>query len=88
MLQELEILRTITHPHILHFQNLLHDRKNYYVISEVMEGGELFGWIANKDVMITEKDAAHILEQILKAVNHMHTPQEGKEIMAHRDLKP
>ena len=53
-----------------------------------MEGGELFGRLANKDANITEKVAANILKQVLLAVNYMHTPLEGKPTIAHRDLKP
>ena len=78
----------MTHPNILKIQNLTHDNKNYYIISELMEGGELFGRLANKDANITEKVAANILKQVLLAVNYMHTPLEGKPTIAHRDLKP
>ena len=47
-----------------------------------MEGGELLDRVCP-----TEKDAAHVLKQILEAVNHMHTSHEGKKTVTHRDLK-
>ena len=50
-----------------------------------MEGGELHGRVSSGSV--TEKDAAHVLKQILEAVNHMHTSHEGKKTVTHRDLK-
>jgi len=32
----------VNNPNILKINQLLHDKVNYYIISEYMEGGELF----------------------------------------------
>ena len=42
MMQELEILKEVSHPHIMRVIELLHDKNNYYIVTELMEGGELF----------------------------------------------
>jgi len=40
--QELYILSTINHPNIMHVTEILEDRENYYIVTEILEGGELF----------------------------------------------
>lgn len=39
---ELAILGSKSHPKIIRVVDLLEDRLNYYIVSEVVEGGELF----------------------------------------------
>jgi calcium-dependent protein kinase len=61
---------------------LLEDDIHYYIISELIEGGELYERIC-KSKVFTEKSAAQILEQILLAINYMH-----QRNITHRDIKP
>ena len=49
---------------------------------QLMEGGELFDWIAARE-HLTEEDAKSVFRQIVSGVNHLHS--HG---IAHRDLKP
>jgi len=39
---ELEILGSKSHPKIIRVVDLMEDELNYYVVSEIVEGGELF----------------------------------------------
>ena len=39
---ELSILGTKSHPKIIRVVDLIEDKNNYYVVSELVEGGELF----------------------------------------------
>lgn len=39
---ELAILGSKSHPKIIRVIDLLEDRLNYFIVSEVVEGGELF----------------------------------------------
>jgi serine/threonine protein kinase len=39
---ELSILGSQSHPKIISIIDLLEDHKNYYIVSELVEGGELF----------------------------------------------
>jgi serine/threonine protein kinase len=39
---ELSILGSKSHPKIIRIVDLMEDELNYYVVSEVVEGGELF----------------------------------------------
>ena len=79
---EIEIMRKISHPHIVNIFDIYEDTKKYYIMMELFEGGELFEAISEQGAF-TEEDCAHIMKQILSAVNYLHS----KNIM-HRDLKP
>lgn len=80
--QEVEILQTLDHPHILKLYEYFEDEKNVYLITELCKGGELFDKIVEKEYF-DEEYAARIFKQILKSINYCH----GQNI-AHRDLKP
>ena len=66
----------------MHVNEIMEDRDNYYIVTEILEGGELFDRIIEVK-KFNELNAAHILEQVLKAINYMH-----KKNLTHRDLKP
>ena len=58
------------------------DDKNYYLVTEWVEGGELFDEI-EKRKKFNEKTAADIISQLLSAIIYCH--ERG---IVHRDLKP
>jgi len=66
----------------MHVNEILEDTDNYYIVTEILEGGELFDRIIEVKKFNEEK-AAHILNQVLLAINYMH-----KNNLTHRDLKP
>jgi calcium-dependent protein kinase len=82
MMNELEVLQKASHPHIMRIFELLEDDVHYYVVSEFVQGGELFDRIV-KLRMFSEQKAAYVVTQILLALNYIHS----QNIM-HRDLKP
>ena len=79
---EIETLKKISHPNIISIYEIFEDSKNYYIMTELLEGGELFEMITTKG-SFSEKDAAKITKQILNAVNYLHNQN-----IVHRDLKP
>ena len=79
---EVEILSKLDHPNILKLFELYEDSNHYYVISEVMTGGELFDYLI-KSGHLSEASTARIMYQVLSAVTYCH--QNG---IVHRDLKP
>ena len=79
---ELEILEVTQHPNITRVFELLEDQKNYYIIMEVITGGNLLDKIGTLS-KFTESQAAHVIKQVLLALNFMH-----KKNIMHRDLKP
>ena len=61
---------------------IVEDDRHYYIISELMAGGELYDRILQLK-RFTEKDCANIIWQVLRGLNYMH-----KKNIVHRDIKP
>jgi calcium-dependent protein kinase len=61
---------------------ILEDNGHYYIISELLAGGELYDRILHMK-RFSEKDAANIMIQVLRGLNYMH-----KKNIVHRDIKP
>lgn len=82
LMNELGILSEKSHPRIMRIIELIEDDKNYYIVSEVLKGGELFKRIINSQ-SFTEQQAAGIIGQIMEGINYLHSNN-----VTHRDLKP
>lgn len=82
LLNEIDILKQLDHPNIVRIYEFYQDKLNFYLITEFIEGGELFDKIT-KIKFFTEKDTAKIMKQLLSAIVYCH----NKKIV-HRDLKP
>jgi calcium-dependent protein kinase len=82
MYLEVEILKKLVHPNIMQIFEFYEDKKNFFIITEFCEGGELFDKIVEKG-SFSEAEAADIMKQLLSAVNYIHCNQ-----IVHRDLKP
>ena len=76
------MLQETAHPHIARVFELIEDSRCYYIIMELISGGNLLNMIKGKR-KFTERQGADIIRQLLLALNYMH----GLNIM-HRDLKP
>lgn len=61
---------------------LMEDDRHYYIISELLSGGELYDRILHIK-RFGEQDAAHLIHQLLLALNYMH-----QKNIIHRDIKP
>lgn len=55
---------------------------DFYVVTELLEGGELFDRIVHK-TYYTEKECRDLIKVLLETLNYLH----GNNIV-HRDLKP
>jgi len=82
MYLEVEILKKLIHPNIMQIFEFYEDKKNFYIITEFCEGGELFDKIVEKG-SFSEAEAAWVMKQLISAVNYIHTNN-----IVHRDLKP
>ena len=45
MASELDVLSRTDHPHIVRVHELIEDSNNFYIVSELMNGGELYEMI-------------------------------------------
>ena len=79
---EINILKQIDHPNVVKIFEFYNSKDAYYLITEFCEGGELFKIISQKKIL-TEKQCAYIMYQILSAIKYCH-----KMKIMHRDLKP
>jgi len=61
---------------------MIEDDYNFYLISELLEGGDLHNRL-QKVKKFNEQQAATIIKQILMSVNFLH-----RQGIVHRDLKP
>lgn len=82
MRNEIRLLNQCDHPHIARFYECFEDDEVICLVLELCSGGELFDLMEEKKIL-SEREAAETVFQILSAVEYMHT--QG---IVHRDLKP
>eukprot|EP00826_Nyctotherus_ovalis_P011704 TRINITY_DN1304_c0_g2_i3.p1 TRINITY_DN1304_c0_g2~~TRINITY_DN1304_c0_g2_i3.p1 ORF type:complete len:340 (+),score=71.15 TRINITY_DN1304_c0_g2_i3:122-1141(+) len=82
ILKEIQILKQMDHPNIVKLYEFYADSHSYYMVTELVEGGELFDEI-ERHGHFTEEDAAVVLSQMLSAVIYCHERR-----IVHRDIKP
>ena len=80
--RELDIISKFNHINVIKVLQILQDEKNYYIIMEYCENGELFDHIV-KNQKLTEEDASNFFYQLIHGIEHIH-----KNNIVHRDLKP
>ena len=66
----------------MRLHDTIHEEHCYYLIFDLVTGGELFEDIVAREYY-SEADASHCIQQILEAVHHCHVNS-----IVHRDLKP
>jgi serine/threonine protein kinase len=79
---EIKILQEIRHPNIMSLVDHFEEPKMYYLVTELLEGGELFDRIVEKEYY-TEKEARDLVKILLSAIKFIHDRN-----IVHRDLKP
>ncbi|KAM6927802.1 calcium/calmodulin-dependent protein kinase IGa [Xenentodon cancila] len=79
---EINVLRRIKHENVVGLEDFYESRTHYYLVMQLVSGGELFDRILDKGVY-TEKDASKVIKQVLQAVSYLH-----ENSIVHRDLKP
>uniref|UniRef100_A0A8C9MUI8 Calcium/calmodulin-dependent protein kinase type IV n=1 Tax=Serinus canaria TaxID=9135 RepID=A0A8C9MUI8_SERCA len=75
---EIGVLLRLSHPNIIKLKEIFETPSEIALVLELVTGGELFD-----RGFYSERDAAHVVKQILEAVSYLH--QNG---VVHRDLKP
>lgn len=94
---EIKLTRHLSHPNIIKFHHVYHseERKEYHIVMDLCEGGDLRQFIDRRQRMQTPLEEELIwlyMGQILLALAYLHCPfksgiqQHGRII--HRDIKP
>ena len=78
---EVEILSQIDHPNIVKLFEIFDSKDKFYMVMELMTGGELFDRIVEKD-SYSEKEASDTIRPIVDAIRYCHLMG-----ISHRDLK-
>ena len=65
--EEVAVLRKIDHPNIIKLYDFFEEPKMFYMVTELMEGGELFDRIVKK-TFYTEKEARDLVKILLSAL--------------------
>jgi len=79
---EVAILERVDHPNIVRMRQVFDCAKTFYMVMELMTGGELFDRIVEKE-KYSEEEARRVMEKLAEALVYCHS--QG---IVHRDLKP
>ncbi|TMW62512.1 hypothetical protein Poli38472_005130 [Pythium oligandrum] len=79
---EVAILKQMNHPNIMILHDFFQEEKYYYLVTEFMEGGELFDRIVEKSYY-SEREARDLVKLLLESIKYCHDAN-----IVHRDLKP
>lgn len=83
VLKEIAIHKMVSSgENIVTFIEFQESERYYYIIQELLTGGEIFGEIV-KYTYFSEDLSRHVIKQLANAVKHMHTLG-----VVHRDIKP
>uniref|UniRef100_A0ACB8E584 Death-associated protein kinase 3 n=1 Tax=Sphaerodactylus townsendi TaxID=933632 RepID=A0ACB8E584_9SAUR len=80
--REVKILQQVLHTNIIELHDVYENRTDVVLVLELVSGGELFDFLAQKE-SLSEEEATQFIKQILDGVSYLHTKK-----IAHFDLKP
>ncbi|XP_026166322.1 death-associated protein kinase 2 isoform X1 [Mastacembelus armatus] len=80
--REVGILQELQHPNIVALHDVYESRTDVVLILELVSGGELFDFLAQKE-SLSEEEATQFIKQVLDGVQYLHSKR-----IAHFDLKP
>ncbi|KAH9960504.1 kinase-like domain-containing protein [Russula dissimulans] len=83
ILKEVQIMRGISHPSVIKLNSFVESPDHYFLILELMEGGELFHQIV-KLTYFSENLSRHAILQVAHGIRYLHE-ESG---VVHRDIKP
>jgi len=83
---ELAILAVVNDPNVLHVYDLMYNRESIYIVSELVEGGDLSHYLHERNLYkrgrFSEIEIRIIAKQLFSSINYLH--EKG---IVHRDIK-
>ncbi|XP_043921099.1 myosin light chain kinase family member 4 [Protopterus annectens] len=80
---EINVMNQLNHVNLLQLYDAYESKNDITLILELVEGGELFDRILDKQYNLSELDTIHFIKQICEGIQHMH-----QMYILHLDLKP
>ena len=80
--REINFLKKLNHPNIIKIYDIIENSKNFYIIMELANNGELFKYIVKKK-KLDEAEASFFYYQLILGLEAIH-----KQKIVHRDIKP
>ena len=80
--KEIDIVKDLDHPNIMKMYESYEDKSFLYIVTELIEGGELFDELIRRK-KLSEEDAASVIKQVLEVLSYCHANN-----IVHKDLKP
>lgn len=82
VMREIELMKVLDHPNIVKFYEVYEDKMNYFLVMELLKGGNMLDRL-DKKKELGENEVKGYLWQILIAVNYLHSKK-----VVHTDIKP
>ncbi|KAL9558725.1 hypothetical protein MBANPS3_000772 [Mucor bainieri] len=83
VLKEVQIMRTLNHPSIIKMLAFIENKDHFFLVLELMDGGEIFHQIVQL-TYFSEDLARHCIKQVAEGIRYLHE-ERG---VVHRDIKP
>ena len=80
---EVKLMQQVDHPNIVKYYETYDETKYIYLCMELCTGGELFEKVTKRKKPFSEYEAAEVMRDLLKALQHCHS-----QCIIHRDIKP
>lgn len=81
--QEIEILKICQHPNLLRMLDVFENTEYIYIVTEILEGGDLFAYLEKRKFKVPEVRASKIIHSLAAGLFYLHSYG-----IVHRDLKP
>ena len=82
IMREINILKNLDHPNVMKIYEFLEDEKNYYLIQEFCDEGDLESVLLDKKKIFCEFLVKFIMYQVFLAINYLHSNN-----IVHQDIK-
>ena len=82
IIREIEILKNINHPNIAQMYETFSTIHNFYLMMELVKGGDLFDYISNNS-SLSENISCHFFRQLIGVLEYLFSMG-----ITHRDIKP
>ncbi|KAL0210447.1 hypothetical protein RCL1_004883 [Eukaryota sp. TZLM3-RCL] len=80
--REITLHKSLKHPNIVDFIELIESSRRYYIVLEYLSGGELSSYIAKHPCGLSERESCRLFHQLIQGVEYCHANK-----VIHRDLK-